>query len=171
MDNDNKIEIILNLLNERYNSSHKMRERSQSFAVWIAGLGIALIWILINGTNLNILQRFLVSILTIGLGGLSIYFISAIQRGFNNNREITIKLEKLLGCYKKNEYIEDDRLFPEEYKSKNKLWSNHFSTLYSWIICVLLIVIVFIWNNPGKANTTAKIDHPVKEISQKELKK
>jgi len=167
MEKDNKIEIILNLLNERYASSHKMRERSQSFAVWIAGLGIALIWILINGTNLNISQKILVSILTIGLGGLSIYFISAIQRGFDNNRAITIKLEKLLGCYKKNEYIEDDRLFPEEYISKNKLWSNHFSTLYCWIICVLLIVIAFIWINPCKTMAITKIDCSSKEVIKK----
>ncbi|MBA7519475.1 hypothetical protein ES705_11554 [subsurface metagenome] len=172
MEEDNKITVILNLLNERYNSSHKMRERSQSFAVWIAGLGIALIWILIKDINLDVSQRIILSILTVIMGVLSVYFIKAIQRGFNNNRTITIKLENLLGCYKVNEYIKDGTLFPEEYKNKSKSWSNHFSTLYCWIICVLLIVIVFIWINPckGKSNTTAKIDRSSKDsinISQK----
>ena len=40
---DSKIDILRDLLKERYEASHKMRDRSLKFAIWVLGFGIALI--------------------------------------------------------------------------------------------------------------------------------
>jgi len=44
-----KITVLLSLLNERYNASHQMRERSLKFAMWVIGFVIiAIPWLLLN---------------------------------------------------------------------------------------------------------------------------
>jgi len=147
--NDNKkVDILLNLLSERYNASHKMRERSLNFTTWILGFGIALSWILLSQITLNFTQRIVFTIFIIVIGSFTIIFLSSIEIGFNNNRKVMIRIEKILGCYELNEYSDDETLFPEVYKSFNKKRTWHFRSLYIGILLIFILLIVFIWLEP-----------------------
>jgi hypothetical protein len=48
IDEGQKIQVMLAELQERYNASHQIRERSVRFTLWISGMGIGLGWILVS---------------------------------------------------------------------------------------------------------------------------
>ncbi len=150
-----KITVLLSLLNERYNASHQMRERSLKFAMWVLGFVIiAIPWLLLNRELLTSYIKWSFSIIILILGFFSYWFLIAINRGFNRNRRLLIKIEKALGCYEKNAYIESEQLFPKEYNQqcngKRKInWTYHFITIYAWIFIAIVLVIFFIWFNPN----------------------
>lgn len=147
--NENKkVDILLNLLNERYNASHKMRERSLNFTTWILGFGIALSWILLSQITLNLAQRIIFTIFIIFLGSFTIKFLRSIEIGFDKNRKVMIRIERILGCYKLNEYSDNEPLFPDEYRDFNKKGTWHFRSLYIWISLISILLIVFIWLEP-----------------------
>ena len=145
INDDKKIEILLNLLNERYNASHRMRERSLNFALWILGFGIAMAWMLVSQITLTFPQKIIVSIFVIIVGCLTKKFLASIEAGFDRNRNIMIKIEEVLGCYKANAYCEDTTLFPKEYKNLDKKETSHFKSLYQWVWAVIGVLISLIW--------------------------
>jgi hypothetical protein len=155
MSGNQKITILLSLLNERYNSSHQMRDRSLKFAMWVIGFVIiAIPWLLLNRDILTncIKLSFTIIILLIGL--FLYWFLIAIHIGFNRNWDIIAKIEKALGCYETSFYIEEEQLFPKEFqyecKKKKKInWTYHFVTIYAWVAIAMAIIIFFIWFNPS----------------------
>jgi ABC-type branched-subunit amino acid transport system permease subunit len=149
IDSDKKINILLSLLNERYNASHKIRERSFRFAVWLLGLAVALVWVLISGNPLNVLQKIMLTIFVSILGGITFFFLYSLKKGFDNNRKVIIKIEEALGCYKDGIYSDSEALYPNEYKQMEKgSWFFHFNTIYLLIIIVTLIIIILTWVTP-----------------------
>ena len=93
---EKKIEILLAQLGERYTALHNMRDRSMQFALWILGFGLGMAWLLINEVTLNILQIITLVIFLAVIGLLSINFVRAIEQGFNNNRNVMVKIETIL---------------------------------------------------------------------------
>jgi uncharacterized membrane protein len=47
IDNNNKLQMLMLILQERYNAAYLIRERSMQFVLWISGLAIGLSWLLI----------------------------------------------------------------------------------------------------------------------------
>lgn len=143
-----KVEILLNLLDERYNASHEMRNRSTKFAIWL--LGFVLVangWLIVNGHKLSYCENILISLFITFLGFFAGLFIEGIRRGFNNNRDVIIKLEDTLDCYEVGAYKEKESIYPPAYKDNGGLsWFGHFETLYMWIISTYVITILIIWN-------------------------
>jgi ABC-type branched-subunit amino acid transport system permease subunit len=148
--NDKKADILLNLLKERYDASHKMRERSLNFAIWIMGFGIALIWILLNGSPISQLQKIVLTCLVLVGGVLTRRFLKSIQAGFEENHKVMVKIEDTLGCYEKGAYIGDEPLFPEKYKDLSNKETSHFGSIYIWLIAMGLALILMIWLSPCK---------------------
>ncbi|MDI6716717.1 MAG: hypothetical protein QME63_07220 [Actinomycetota bacterium] len=166
IDEKDKVNILIGLLNERYNASHKMRERSQSFAIWILGIGIAVIGLLLTGQAISISEKWLLIGFVILVWLLSVYYLRSIERGFQNNRSVMINLERVLGCYDKGVYLKSKSLFPPEYaNSKDHLSAyekmkcylrSHFIPMYAWITVVALMVGLMIWYSPIEKKTEAK---------------
>jgi hypothetical protein len=50
---DQKIKVLMAQLEERYTASHKMRDRSMQFGLWILGLGLGMAWVLISKVTLT----------------------------------------------------------------------------------------------------------------------
>ena len=150
LSNDDKVAVLINQLNERYNSAHRMRERSLKFSIWIMGFAVALIWILLKGEALTPFQKTVLTII-VGICTLaSFWFLLSIQKGFGKNKELMIDLEKALGLFKEGEYVESKVLFPSDYKKKKKsLWS-HFHSIYFLLFPVSILLIILIWISPGK---------------------
>ena len=112
IDEKEKADILVSLLNERYNASHKIRERSFRITIWVLGLAVAFVWILINGTSLTLYQKLIMTILVIILGVTTFWFVYALERGFDKNRKVMIDLEEAIGCYKEGIYLDSRTLYP-----------------------------------------------------------
>ncbi len=162
IDEREKVTIVLGLLNERYNASHKMRERSLQFAIWILGIGIAFVWILLSEVSLTISLRTILTLLVIVIGGGVLWFLYALEKGFEKNREVMINIEETLGCYTEGKYIDSKPLFPKEYKeTRKKSPFGHFRSIYILIISVTILIIFLIWFVPTyqhKKNLQAPVE-------------
>lgn len=145
IDDDKKVDILLSLLNERYNASHRMRERSLNFAIWILGFGIAVAWMLLRDINLAISQKVVLTIFIVIIGYLTRKFLLRIEAGFNANKEVMVTLEEALGCYEQNKYIEGKSLYPEKYKKSDCTKTSHFKSLYEWIWVIITLLTSLIW--------------------------
>lgn len=148
INNNKKVDIVLSLLNERYGASHRMRERSLNFAIWILGFGIAMMWILLGEINLHTSQKVILSIFIAIIGYLTIKFLSYIEAGFNANKEVMVTLEEVLECYKQSAYIENKTLYPETYKRLDCNKRSHFKSLYEWIWTITAFLISLLWLEP-----------------------
>ena len=144
---DKKTEILLTVLSQRYEASHKMRARSQSFAIWILGFGIAISWILLGGETLTLLQKTILTAFVVVIGMLSASFLRSIEVGFERNREVMINIEEALKLYDENIYLENAPLFPSEYKDLSRKGTFHFPSLYRWLIAEEAILICLIWHD------------------------
>lgn len=159
IDEKDKVNILLHLLAERYNATHRMRERSLNFAVWILGFGIAIAWLLLRGVSLTIFQEIILTILVITVSVLATYFLHAIKKGFDNNRKVMIDIEQALGCYEEGMYIDSKSLFPEEYRENIeelpgfrkvlRLLGFHFVSIYVWTFGITSVIILLIWFGPN----------------------
>ena len=139
--------ILQNLLNERYIASHKMRERSLKFTLWLLGyVAILDSWLVISGSSLFLNQKIALTILTLTITTLTLFFLHDIEKGFIFNRKIIIKIEDALGFYEVNRFIKSDTILPRDYKKlHNSYFKGHFSTINAWIILVFLLTIILIW--------------------------
>jgi len=146
---EEKVKIIQDLLNQRYQAEHMMRERSQDFTKWILGFGIGLLWIILSNNPIFLIQKIILSIFIFILLLLTCYYLVEINKGFKNNRGIIIKLEELLGFYKVNYYLENDSIFPEKYHRKT---FSHFKSLFIFIIVTAITLILLIFTNPINQN-------------------
>lgn len=144
-----KLNIMLELLKERYCASHKMRERSTIFTVWVLGIGAASIGSLLIGFQLSCQQKWIAFFSTFLVAAFCFHFIHSIRNGFNNNRRIIIRLEKALGCYSPGFYVENESLYPDEYANISESKHYHFVTLYFLLSIVWLAIIILIFSSPS----------------------
>ena len=149
LNNDQQLQVLIMALQERYNASHQIRGRSIQFTLWISGMAIGLSWLLICQKTLGLPQRIALTLLigTLFMG--TIYFMAGLRRGFSNNRKAMIRCERALEMHKSDVYLKDVPLLPSEYNQKKRKWSDHFRTIYVWLILVALSLIVLTWSCPG----------------------
>jgi len=158
LNEDQKLQVLLADLQERYNSSHRIRERSIKFTLWISGMAIGLGWLLISQKGLVIPQRVALTLLVMALFAGTIYFLMGLRRGFRKNREAMINCERALGMHDSGVYLADKPLLPFEYSRTNRKWSDHFHTLYAWLILVAVSLLILTWTCPApKKNISTTI--------------
>jgi ABC-type branched-subunit amino acid transport system permease subunit len=146
-----RIKVLMAQIEERYNASHKMRDRSMQFGLWILGLGLGMAWVLISSVTLNNPQKIFLLCFLIVVGFLSITFVRAIERGFKNNHDVVIRLETLLKLYEEGFYDPHGSILPKEFAERKFRWSGHFQTLYSIMIAVFLLLIILTCANPPRS--------------------
>lgn len=143
---DKRVEILLALLKERYEASHKMRERSYQFSAWILGFGIALIWLILSRPEICLNQRVVLTFVVVATGLLAFQFLRSIDKGFASNKAVMIRIERILGCYDQNLYVEGESLYPKQYETNRKNSFSHFLSLYALLAAVGLAVIALLWS-------------------------
>jgi hypothetical protein len=146
-----KAQVLLAELQERYSASHKIRERSIQFTLWISGMAIGLGWLLISQKALVVSQRVALTLLIVALFAGTIYFMMGLLRGFRKNREAMIRSERALGMYDRGIYLADTSLLPTEYSHTKRKWSDHFCTLCVWLILVAVSLFILTWTCPNSA--------------------
>ncbi len=152
---DQKLQVLLAELQERYNASHKIRARSIQFTLWISGMAIGLGWLLISQKPLVFSQRAALTLLIAALFIGTVYFIMGLRRGFRKNREAMVRCERALGMHEPGIYLHDRSLLPTEYSNTERKWSDHFNTLCVWLILVAMALFILTWSCPN----------PTKELS------
>ena len=147
-----KIEILLVALQERYNSVHAIRERVQSVSLWVLGILLSASgWLFQSDVCFTLSQKILFTILSLCIWGIlkKLYF-SDLEKGFNSQRKILAKIEDSLGFYKKSHFNEsEDTLYPKEWRhagekgSEGKFFQNTYNLIaVSFGIFILSILIL-----------------------------
>ena len=142
---EKKLDVLMAQLQERYDALHKMRDRSMQFVLWILGFGLGLAWLLIHETFFTLSEKILISLLLCALWVTTLYFIWSIGKGFNDTRQIIIRLESSFKLYDKNYYDISDSILPTKYSSKKTGISGHFKTLNVLIMVVFLALMFLTW--------------------------
>ena len=150
LNEDQKLQVLLAELQERYNASHKIRERSTQFTLWISGMAIGLGWVLISHNALLFSQRVALTILITALFGGTLYFMMGLKRGLRKNREAMIGIERALGMHDLDMYLKDAPLLPTEYAQAKGKWGDHFITLYAWIVLVAMFLLILTLTCPDR---------------------
>ena len=146
LDKDQKINILLVELQQRYIASHNIRERSLKFTLWLSGIGLGLAWFLLSPKTILLLsQRIALTILIVTIFSGAILFILGLDRGFKNNRLTMIACEKALNLYEPGIFLDDQSLLPSEYVNCDTKWGHHFNTLYIFLILILSPLLVLLW--------------------------
>jgi len=151
---DQKLQVLLAELQERYNASHKIRARSIQFTLWISGMAIGLGWLLISQKPLVFSQRAALTLLIVALFAGTVYFILGLRRGLRKNRKAMIRCERALGMHEPGIYLHDRSLLPTEYSNIKRKWSDHFTTLCVWLVLVAMALFILTWSCP---NPTKKL--------------
>ena len=147
-----KIEILLVVLQERYNSLHIIRERVQSISLWILGILLSASgWLFQADIYITYEQKILYTTLLLGIWYIlkKLYF-SDLEKGFNNQRQILAKIEDSLGLYKKSYYNNsEDTLYHKEWRhsgekgSEGRFFQNTYNLIaVSFGIFILSILIL-----------------------------
>lgn len=142
---DQKVQVLLAELQERYNASHKIRGRSTQFTLWISGMAIGLGWLLTSPREFEPSQRIALTLLIVALFAGSLYFLMGLRRGFQKNREAMIRSERALSMHDPGVFLAAVPLLPSEYSQTKWKWSHHFHTLYVWLILVAVSLLILTW--------------------------
>ncbi|MEW6666828.1 MAG: hypothetical protein AB1512_16625 [Thermodesulfobacteriota bacterium] len=154
LDQSQRLQVLLAQLQERYNAAHKIRERSTQFTLWISGMAIGLGWLLISQRALVLAQRIALSLLIAALFAGTVYFMMGLRRGFQKNRKTMIRIERALGLHEAGIYLENGPLLASEYGLTNRKWSDHFHTLYIWLVLVAVSLLILTWTCPDPAKSS-----------------
>jgi hypothetical protein len=137
LDSNQKFQVLMAELSERYNAAHKIRERSIQFTLWLSGMAIGLAWLLLSEKwSLSSQHRVALTFIEAALFGGGLHFLMGLARGFRTNREAMLRVELALGLHDSGEYLSKDSLLPREYNRITRKWSHHFVTLYIWLTVV-----------------------------------
>jgi len=154
---EQKLQVLLTEIKERYDAAHKMRERGTRFTIWISGMAIGLAWILVQQESLTLQQRSALSALVIALTVGAGYFILGLRCGFRSNRETMIQVEDALGLFDSGVYLDDRSVLPAAYKATTGKWRHHFRILFAWLLLTAISLLALTWTCPNRAvNTPTK---------------
>jgi hypothetical protein len=135
---EEKINVLIHALDERYKSIHTIRERVQTVSIWILGILLgASGWLFQSNTCFSLYQKiFSVVLLSIVWVALRWFYFDDLQKGFNGQRQVAAKLEKSLGLFGEGIYADsNDSIYPKTWEksgqkgSEGKFFANTYNLL------------------------------------------
>ncbi len=147
LDDESKLNVLLTILNERYSASHKMRERSTRFALWILGFLIAAgSWLILNDNDIVLGDKAKLTVVTVIVAYFSYQYITDIKRGFDRNWQVIVTIEDALGCFEEGSLIDGRQLYPEKYKHPvHSGLRGHFGTTISLLVVAFVVLELLLW--------------------------
>lgn len=157
-ESESKINILLNALGERYKAIHIIRERVQTISIWILGFLIAgAAWIYQSNVYfkcIEILGLFFV-IICIWFCIWRFYF-NDLEKGFNSQRKIAAKIERVLGFYSDGYFLEGEQsMYPKEWEraggknSEGKFMRNTYILLALGFILLMISILNHVYFSEG----------------------
>ena len=145
LSDDQRFQVLMAQMNERYQAWHHMRARSMQFTLWILGLAIAASWKLLQEPCGESSQRIATTALVLLLGGAATYFLKSLERGVNTNRKALINVETALSTHELGAFLNNKAILPAEYKTTRPRASSHFYTLYALLAVTSIYLLAAIW--------------------------
>lgn len=146
LSDDQRFQVLMAQLGERYSAWHQMRSRSMQFTLWILGLAVAVSWKLLQEPCADSYQRIAATVLVLSMGGASLYFLTSLARGVQKNREALINVETALGNHATGQFLQERAVLPAEYTDTRPRPSSHFRTLYTLLTVTFLYLLAAIWS-------------------------
>jgi hypothetical protein len=117
--NEQKVDVLLAALEERYTSLHNIRSRVESSGTWIIGLSLgAGGWLLQSDASITCLQKM---VLTAGVFAAFVvfryFYLADLRRGFCAQQRVAAKIETALGLFSPGEFGIEDTIYPAKWKS------------------------------------------------------
>ncbi|MEW6608207.1 MAG: hypothetical protein AB1414_12315 [bacterium] len=139
---DQKIEILLSLMAERYTSTHLMRERVIKTVMWSVGLLFVFAgWIIQGDVSPGPFQKLYLCIAVIIFVATVLYFLHDTKKGFDRNFQVLVRIEKTLELYKKGSFTNDGSgLYPEQWQQVGR--GKFFKSCYI-IVCLSALIAIF----------------------------
>lgn len=142
---DQRFQVLMAQLTERYQAWHQMRTRSMEFTLWILGLSVAASWNLLQEPCDLLPQRIATTGFVFALGGAAAYFLLSLARGVRTNREALVNVETALGTHQEDAFLGHKSVLPPEYKNAKARASAHFFTLYALLLTTAVYLLAAIW--------------------------
>jgi len=114
INDEEKPNIIIEALKERYKALHIIRQRIENVSLWSLGLLIAASgWIV--GLNEPIQRQdkcLIMFVVIVGFSVLRFFYLSDLNKGFRTQQKVIVKLEESLGLYKDAFYSKSGSMYP-----------------------------------------------------------
>ena len=142
-----KVDVLLKALEERYNALHIIRDRVQNVCLWVLGLFItAAGWLLQSTHSFTNSERVFFSIMIItSIIIVRVFYLKDLEKGFKTQQQIQAKIEDALGLCKKGIFLEDS-IYPEDWSNagtkngKGKFFSHNYLLIYLGTIFLILSI-------------------------------
>ncbi len=142
---DKKIEILLAVLKERYDSIHKIRDRVQSSGTWILGILLASSgWLLQVEREFSTLEKavFILGTLAAFLVFNNV-FLADLRKGFRAQQRAAVVTERALGLYEKKLFTREDiSVYPDSWQSSGM--ENSDGKFFGTVRNLLLVGTIFL---------------------------
>lgn len=146
-DSDKNADILISALEERYNSTHKIRERVQNICVWSLGLLVAASgWLVQSKAHFSLSHTLLIAGgVFVAYWALRYRYFKDLETGFKNQMQTTARIEKTLGFYTPGFFTEEkEALYPEKWLNSGTETGNgnYFRRSYELILVGLVLFYV-----------------------------
>lgn len=142
-----KVDVLLKALDERYNALHIIRDRVQNVCLWVLALFITAAGWLLQSTHsfTNSERAFFTTMIITSVIIVRIFYLKDLEKGFKTQQQIQAKIEDALGLCKKGIFMEGS-IYPEDWlnagtkKGKGKFFDHNYLLIYLGTIFLILSI-------------------------------
>jgi heme/copper-type cytochrome/quinol oxidase subunit 4 len=151
MNEDKKVDVLISALEERYKSTHKIRERVQTTGIWILGILTSVSgWLVQSDVILGCAEKQLYIFgLAIAFILIRFVYLKDLNKGFKGQQRTTAKLEKALGFYDTKFFNDDeDSLYSKSWEKagteegEGKFFQSTYYLVYAGFIFLLVALLL-----------------------------
>jgi hypothetical protein len=147
LSSEQKIEILLKALEERYKSIHIIRQRVQNMCIWTLGLFVtAAGWLMQSPKELAVKEKIIFTlIILITIMVIRAFYLNDLEKGFKTQQQIQARIENVLGLCKSGIFSKDS-IYPESWKKagtdegKGKFFSHNYLLIYLGTLFLLISI-------------------------------
>ena len=116
IDDQDKIKILLALLDRRYESIEKIRERVYNISIWTLGVFLGAAGLIAQGNiKLDWPAKILVGLAETFAVVAIMFYLKDLERGFRNQFRVATQIEKALGLNEQGAFGLEEELLPSEW--------------------------------------------------------
>jgi hypothetical protein len=147
LSSEQKIEILLKALEERYKSIHIIRQRVQNMCIWTLGLFVtAAGWLMQSPKELAVKEKIIFTlIILITIMVIRAFYLNDLEKGFKTQQQIQARIENVLGLCKSGVFSKDS-IYPESWKEagtengKGKFFFHNYLLIYLGTLLLLISI-------------------------------
>jgi hypothetical protein len=147
-----KVQILLRLLERRYEGIEKIRERVYSISIWTLGIFLGAAGLIVQGNiQLSLAAKiFLVIAEALALVAI-LFYVRDLERGFRNQFRVAVRMEKVLGFGEPGFFGPDQQIYPEEWakagtkQSRGRFFRNTYLLLFLGAAILLVAIAASGW--------------------------